>query len=87
MDPSELPMNHTPARLKSSSFLNQEPTVIISLGHTLRGQRLELTNEMGAAEGGCLEKSRQSPENVEMPAVLDLRLTERDDSPGDLERW
>lgn len=40
---------------------------------------------MGATKGGRFEEAREGSQDVEVPAVLDLRLAEGDDGPGYLQ--
>jgi hypothetical protein len=42
---------------------------------------------MGAAERRSFQESSDGAQNVEVPAMLDLGLAERDDRPCDLEGW
>lgn len=45
-----------------------------------------LTDEMSAAKRTCLEEPSQGPQDIKLPAMLDLRLTKGDNGPKYLER-
>jgi hypothetical protein len=78
MDPSELPMNHTPALLNNSSPLNQLPTQRSALDPTKDGRH---TDQVCTSEGRRFEEPGDGSQEVEMPVLSHSGLSERDDSP------
>ena len=79
-------MNQTPARLNSSSFLYHEPTARVSRCCPSISGSARRTDQMRSSKGRSFEKAGDGAQDVQMPAMFDLRLREGNDRPCDLER-
>ena len=80
MLPSELPMNQTPARLKSSSLRYQLPT-----GRSVTRSEGKLTNQMGSTKRRGFEETDQRSEEVHVPQLGHAGLSKGEHGPDDLQ--